>query len=125
MSLTSGIGVIKGCVIMGRVTKGACVSVQVHLVAQLESCLSHGPLHLVMGDEPVSLGGLAWTPPARNLEGGEETIHVPRVILDQLHGVVKLCAVVNPHAAIEVSGDDVVVSVTLHPCTWKRGTDKP
>lgn len=80
-----------------------------HLVPQLQGSLPHRPLHLVVSDEAVPLGGLSGGPATGHLECGEEPIHMFGVVLNQLCGVVKLGAVIDPHTAIQVTSDDVMV----------------
>ena len=70
-----------------------------------------------MCDEPIALWRLAWGSPAGHLERGEQTVHVVGVVLHQLRRVVELCTIVHSHAAIQVSGDDIVVSASLQPQT--------
>ena len=48
--------------------------------------------------------------PAGYLEGGQQPPNVPHVILDQFHGTVEFGPVLDSHHAIQVSGDDVVVT---------------
>ena len=69
-----------------------------------------------MGDEAVPLGGLSGGPATGHLECGEETIHMSGVVLDQLRGVVKLGAIINPHTPIQVASDDVMILDVL----WER-----
>ena len=52
-------------------------------------------------------------PPTRDLERGEETVYMPHVVVDQLEGTVKLAPILNGHSAVQMSGDDVVITAAL------------
>ena len=85
-----------------------------HLVAEQQGGLSHRLLHILVRDEPVALWRLPRATATGLLEQREQPVDLVRVVLYELNGAVKLCAVLDGHTAVLLSRDDVVVLLALY-----------